>query len=210
MKLNSYNEWDTLKEVIIGRPNARSNLIFKKPVPKKIIEKVEELACKAYPQKIIDEATEGLEGLCDVINDFGVKIYRPDIKDIHKFFTTPNFTASAEHAYNPRDLFLIVGGTVIEVPSQERHRYFEAQAYYEIFYHYFREGSKWISAPKPRFKEKYKIPYSKDNQKYFKLIENEILFEAATIVRMGKDLLYLTSSSGNKSGAKWLQNVLGH
>ena len=39
--------------------------------------------------------------------------------------------------------------------------------------------------------------------------EKEILFEAANTVRMGKDLLYLVSSSGNKLGAKWLQSVLG-
>ena len=209
MKINSHNEWDTLKEVIIGRPNVRANLIFKKNVSKKVLEQAEQLAYEAYPQKFLDETFEDLEGLCDVIKDFGVKIYRPNIKEIHRIFTTPYFNASAEHAYNPRDLFLIVGDTIIEAPSQERHRYFESQAYYNIFHHYFTEGSKWISAPKPRLKDKYRITYYKDNHKNIKLLEKEILFEAATIVRMGKDLLYLISSSGNKSGAIWLQNVLG-
>ena len=42
-----------------------------------------------------------------------------------------------------------------------------------------------------------------------KLAENEILFEAANTVRMGRDLLYLVSASGNYLGAKWLQSVLG-
>ncbi|KYK19931.1 hypothetical protein AYK24_04810 [Thermoplasmatales archaeon SG8-52-4] len=210
MKLNSHNEWDTLKEVIIGRPNARSNLIFKKPVSKKVLEQAEQLAYKAYPQKLLDNAAEDLEGLCDIIKDFGVKIHRPDVKDIHRIFSTPYFNASAEHAFNPRDLFLIVGDTVIEAPSQEKHRYFESQAYYDIFYQYFLKGCKWISAPKPRLKGKYKIPYYKDKHKNIKLLEKDILFEAATIVRIGRDLLYLISSSGNKSGAKWLQNVLGN
>jgi glycine amidinotransferase/scyllo-inosamine-4-phosphate amidinotransferase 1 len=209
MKINSHNEWDTLREVIIGRPNARANLIFKKPVSKKVLEQAEQLAYKAYPQKFLDETIEDLEGLIDVIKDFGVKIFRPDTEDIHRIFTTPYFNASAEHAYNPRDLFLIVGDTIIETPSQERHRYFESQAYYNIFHHYFNEGSKWISAPKPRLKDKYRATYYKDNHKNIKLLEKEILFEAATIVRMGKDLLYLISSSGNKSGAIWLKNVLG-
>ena len=36
---------------------------------------------------------------------------------------------------------------------------------------------------------------------YIKSLKNEILFEAANTVRMGKDLLYLISSSGNKLGA---------
>ena len=46
-------------------------------------------------------------------------------------------------------------------------------------------------------------------EKLHKISEKEILFEAANTVRMGKDLLYLVSSSGNKLGAKWLQSVLG-
>ena len=47
-------------------------------------------------------------------------------------------------------------------------------------------------------------------EKLHKLKEDEILFEAANTVRMGKDLLYLVSSSGNYKGAKWLQSVLGN
>jgi len=197
MKLNSHNEWDTLKEIIIGMPNARANLIFKKPVSRNVMEQVEQLAREAYPQKILDEVEEDLEGLCDVIKDFGVKIYRPKVSDIHRVFTTPYFNASAEHAFTPRDLYLVVGDTVIEAPSQEKHRYFEAQAYYDIMYHYLAEGSRWIAGPKPKLKKDY--PH----------LEDEILFEAATIVRMDKDILYLVSRSGNQLAAKWLQNVIG-
>jgi N-dimethylarginine dimethylaminohydrolase len=207
MKLNSHNEWDTLKEIIIGRPNARATLIFKKPVSKKVMKQAVQLAYEAYPQKMLDEVNEDLEELCDVIKEFGVKIFRPNISDIHQVYTTPYFSASAEHAFNPRDLYLIVGDTVIESPSQEKHRYFEAQAYYDIMYHYFNEGSRWISGPKPKLKENK--TYFEDDHKNIKLLEHEILFEAATIVRMGRDLLYQVSRSGNQIGAKWLQSVLG-
>jgi glycine amidinotransferase/scyllo-inosamine-4-phosphate amidinotransferase 1 len=48
-----------------------------------------------------------------------------------------------------------------------------------------------------------------DGQKFIRLTEDEILFEAANTVRMGKDLLYLVSRSGNYLGAKWLQTLLG-
>ena len=209
MKLNSYNEWDTLKEVIIGKSKARANLIFNKTVSKKTIKQAEQLAYEAYPQKILNEIEEDLEGLYDVIKDFGVKIYRPDVSDIHKIFTTPYFNASTDHAFNPRDLFLVVGNTIIETPSPEKHRYFEAQAYYDILYHYLSEGNRWISGPKPKLKNKYIIQYDKEGHKDLMLSKDEILFEAATVVRMGKDLLYLVSPSGNKLGAKWLQKILG-
>ena len=45
-------------------------------------------------------------------------------------------------------------------------------------------------------------------EKLHKLKEDEILFEAANTLRVGKDLLYLVSSSGNYKGAKWLQSIL--
>jgi len=206
MKLNSHNEWDTLKEVIIGMPNARANLIFKKQLPKKVIEQAKKLAHEAYPKYMINDLTEDINGLCDILKDYGVKIYRPKIKDVHNFFSTPYFNASTEHVFNPRDIFLIIGNTIIETPSYEKHRYFEAQAYYNILYKYFSQGCKWISAPKPMLRDGEKV--TKKNKKEC-LKEKEIMFEAATVVRMGKSLLYLLSPSGNMLGAKWLQSILG-
>ena len=47
-------------------------------------------------------------------------------------------------------------------------------------------------------------------EKLHRLEEKEIVFEAANTLRLGKDLLYLLSSSGNALGAKWLQSVLGN
>ena len=47
-------------------------------------------------------------------------------------------------------------------------------------------------------------------EKLHKLSENEILFEAANTLRLGKDLLYLQSSSGNAKASKWLKSVVGH
>ena len=37
----------------------------------------------------------------------------------------------------------------------------------------------------------------------------EPLFDAANILRIGKDILYLISNSGNELGAQWLQSTLG-
>ena len=47
-------------------------------------------------------------------------------------------------------------------------------------------------------------------EKLHNLTEKEILFEAANTVRMGRDILYLISSSGNEIGAQWLQSILGN
>lgn len=217
MKINSHNEWDKLREIIVGRGDGHANLIFPKgPITEELLNKAAALAKKAFPQWLTDEINEDLEGLCSVLRSFGVKVYRPDLSHNNKLFITPYFSAVGDHVYNMRDLHLVVGNTVIESPSQEQHRYFEAMGLYPVWYEYFKEGLRWIAGPKQRIPGDHMIIYTAagkdgydDGQKYIKLKEDEILFEAANTLRLGKDLLYLVSRSGNYLGAKWLQSVLG-
>lgn len=218
MKINSHNEWDTLREVIVGRAEGHACLIFHPPQPASdaVLEKALPLARKAFPQWLVDEIAEDLEGLGDVLTSLGVKVLRPNSSHVNRVFATPFFSASGDHVYNMRDLHLVVGNTVVESPSQEKHRYFETVGLYDIWYEYLKEGFRWICGPKPRLVGEYMMTYHEggkmqyeDGQKFIRLTENEILFEAANTVRMGRDLLYLVSRSGNHLGAKWLQSVLG-
>ncbi len=211
MKLNSHNEWDRLREVIIGTAENRACLPFSTPEPiaPETLERVETLAREAYPQWLLDEVNEDLQGLCDIVQKFGATVFRPNSSSVAKLFSTPDWNASGDRMYNMRDLHLVVGNTVIESPSQERHRLIEATGLYDIWYDYFKRGCRWIAAPKPRLMGEYLVTYQEDGQRHQKLTEEEILFEAANIVRMGKDLLYLVSRSGNYLGAKWIQSALG-
>ncbi len=217
MKINSHNEWDKLREIVVGKAEGQAPLVFSKgSVSEELLEKTNKLAREAYPQWLTDEINEDLEGLCNVLRSFGVKVYRPDLSHNNKLFMTPYFSAVGDHVYNMRDLHLVVGNTVVESPSQEQHRYFEAMSLYDIWYEYFKEDFRWICGPKPRIPGDHMKVYTvegksqyDDGQKYTKLTEDEILFEAANTVRLGKDLLYLVSRSGNNLGAKWLQSVLG-
>ncbi|OGF62485.1 hypothetical protein A2926_02030 [Candidatus Giovannonibacteria bacterium RIFCSPLOWO2_01_FULL_44_40] len=224
MKINSHNEWDKLKEIIVGRGDGHASLVFPcppiggahGPVTEELLQKATALAKKAFPQWLIDEINEDLDGLAKVLKSFGVKVHRPDIAHNNKFFATPYFSAVGDHVYNMRDLHLVVGNTVVESPSQEQHRYFEAMGLYPIWHEYLKDGFRWIAGPKPRIPGDHMVVYAADGrdgyddgQKYIKLKEDEILFEAANTVRLGRDLLYLVSRSGNYLGAKWLQSVLG-
>ena len=211
MKLNSHNEWDKLREVIVGNAESLACLAFStnEPVSEEKCEQILKLAREAYPQWLIDEVNEDLQELCDVLKKFGVKVLRPNSSGVGKVYSTPDWSASGDRQYNMRDLHLVVGNTVLESPSQERHRLFEATGLYDIWYDYFKEGFRWIAAPKPKLVGQYLITYHEDGHKHQKLTEDSILFEAANTVRMGKDLLYLVSRSGNYLGAKWIQSVLG-
>lgn len=219
MTINSHNEWDRLREIIIGRAEAQAALVFSANgeyfEPK--LEHAQKLARQAFPEWLVDEINEDLEGLCDVLRSFGVTVHRPNAGVVGAVFKTPAYAAVCDQVYNMRDLHLVVGDTVIESPSQEKSRYFEATGLYDIWYQYFNNGGfRWISGPKPRLTGDYMTVYYEggrdqyeDGQKFIKLTEDEILFEAANTVRMGRDLLYLVSRSGNQIGARWLQSVLG-
>ena len=219
MKINSHNEWDKLKEVVVGRGDGYSSLMFRNGLPDAdTLKTAVDLSKEAYPQWMVDEVNEDLEGLCDVLRSFSVKVHRPDLSHNNKLYSTPYFSAIGGHVYNVRDLHLVVGNTVIESPSQERYRYFETMGLYHIWYQYLQEGFKWVVGPKPKLaSDDHMVVYFKDGtdqypdgQKFVKLTEDEILFEAANTVRLGRDLLYLVSRSGNHLGAKWLQSVLGN
>lgn len=212
MQLNSHNEWDPLKEIIVGRAESIAPMVIDKDqeLTDEQMEEAFELARKAYPSTFIDEINEDLEELCDVCREYGATVHRPDPSDQHTVFSTPWWKAVGCNSYNARDLYLVVGNKLIESPSHVKWRYFEATAYYDIFYdHYFDEGMQWIAGPKPRLKGDYREVFYEDAKRLHKLKENEIMFEAANTARMGRDLLYLVSSSGNYKGAKWLQSVLG-
>jgi len=219
LKINSHNEWDELKEIIVGNGESIAPLIFSnnENVSEKKLADAYELAQQAYPKYFVDEINEDLNELCDVIKDFGAKVFRPNNSDTQKFFSTPNWSAVGSNCFNARDLHLVVGNSVIESPSQEKFRYHEGSSLYDIWYKYFEEGFRWINAPKPRLSGDFKTPIIENGEIQMsstglpltRLAENEILFEAANTVRMGKDLLYLVSASGNNLGAKWLQSILG-
>ncbi len=231
-KINSHNEWDKIKEIIVGTgKNSTATLTWKrdKEVDQKKLEQATKLAKEACPQWLYDEIEEDLDGLAATLKDLGAIVHRPKAYDLSKIYSSPFWYSNSNNLYNARDLNLVVGNSVIESPSYYASRYYETTGFYEIFYKYFEKGFKWIAGPKPKLDYEAVLPYFKDHdkreltsedvkhknltegrlEKLHKLAEKEILFEAANTLRLGKDLLYLVSSSGNYLGAKWLQSVLG-
>ena len=231
MKINSHNEWDKLREIIVGTATGTTATIEwhkEEKIEDNVYIEALQLCREATPKRILDETNEDLDNLAETLKKWGAKVYRPNTHDISKIYSSPNWSSNGNNIYNVRDLNLIIGNYVIESPSQNISRFFEGSMLYEIWYEYFEEGFKWISAPKPIIKKNPLYPYYRDEserqlteedlkhkeltngrvEKLHKLSENEILFEAANTLRIGKDLLYLVSSSGNYKGAKWLSNIL--
>lgn len=234
-KINSHNEWDKLKEVIVGdAKGTRATLSWdnEKPIEKEKLDKAISLSKKASPKWFVDEVCEDLDNLSKTLEKLGAAVHRPEVFDINKVYSSPYWSSTSNNIYNTRDLNLVVGNNVIESPSYKSDRYFESTALYPIFYKYLDKGFRWIAAPKPKLNYNVLSPYYRDDderelteedviykkltkgrtEKLHKLSENEILFEAANTLRIGKDLLYLASVSGNLKGANgfkafWERNI---
>ncbi|MFF5056664.1 scyllo-inosamine-4-phosphate amidinotransferase [Micromonospora sp. NPDC000663] len=205
-----HNEWDPLEEMIVGHAvNARV------PSPDRglfavdyadLYEKASDIPSGPYDQQVIEETTEDLDAFVKVLESQGVVVRRPDVSDHAARYGTPDWSADGEYNYCPRDVLLPIGNTIIETPMTLRTRYFEPFAYRSILLDYFDSGANWISAPKPRLlDETYNLRPS-DGQI---LNNHEPIFDAANVLRVGRHVLYLVSSSGNMLGLRWLQRVLG-
>ena len=123
MKIHSYNEWDSLKEIIVGDAThanwPSSDPVFSKE-NEKTLWKETPVPSGAVPQWIIDESNEDLEGLCGILQQAGVIVHRP---------TEMNFQElGGMYNYCPRDRLLIAGNTIVDPAMMYPCRDMENQA----------------------------------------------------------------------------------
>ncbi len=209
-KINSHTEWGPLKEVILGRAEMAQIPRTKKHdihcVDYANYPTVSNLPSGLYPQQVIEETIEDLENFQKQLEKVGVVVYRPEVKNASLLCATPDWTSDGYYFYCPRDSVLVIGDTIIETPMPLRSRYFETLGYKKIFKEYFSKGSKWIAAPKPELPDDL---YDRSDLSKPTLTEYEIAFDAANVIKCGKDIFYLISNSGNRLGGEWLQRTLG-
>ena len=172
MKINSTNEWDRLRAVVVG---TAKNANWPTTCPDfREMEKTTAWPYTPVPAGpvepwIIEQAEQDLAQLCNIFVQHGVEVYRPDEYNYQKH--------DAFHGYCPRDRLLILGDKIVIPNMMVSVRDQEIDTY--------------------SFLTKFDHVYVDDK---------EAKFDAANICRLGKDLLYLVSSSGNARGADWLQS----
>jgi hypothetical protein len=100
---------------------------------------------------------------------------------------------------------LVIGDHIIETPNVIRSRAQETFSYREVLVDYLKSGAKWFSAPKPMLLDSlFDVDLKRPTPR-----NDEPAFDAANILRLGRDLIYLVSSTGNELGGQWLQTLLG-
>jgi scyllo-inosamine-4-phosphate amidinotransferase 1 len=127
LTINSWNEWDPLKEIIVGSATG-ANWPSQDPVfsqeSKKTTWTESPVPSGAVPQWIIDETNEDLQGLCDILISAGVKVHRPREMDF--------VSLGGMYNYCPRDRLLIAGDTVVDPAMMYPCRNMELEAYHSV------------------------------------------------------------------------------
>jgi glycine amidinotransferase/scyllo-inosamine-4-phosphate amidinotransferase 1 len=168
-------------------------------------DELRRVATGRFPTRVIEETIEDLEALAEMLTALGVVVHQVSATDHAAEFGAPSWRANGFYSYCPRDLALVVGSMIIETPSPMRSRYFETFGLKPLFQQYMLNGSTWISAPKPQLTDEL---FLMDRDGRPVLGELEPVFEAANVLRCGRDLFYQVSTSGNELGRIWLENTL--
>lgn len=108
-------------------------------------------------------------------------ILRHEGVDVHRPLPRDYQALDQFYGYCPRDTVLIIGNRVIRTPTVYPSRRTEWETLLHVF-----NGHPVYSVDDPA-----------------------VQFDAANVCRLGKDILYLESISGNLAGAEWLQRFLG-
>jgi glycine amidinotransferase len=208
--VNSWDEFTTLREVIVGdatdawMPDVDVS-IWLSCYPEMTATEIAAVRRGAYPRRVIEESNEDLEVLTDTLRRLGVVTHRMPRADNAATISSPDWTTQGFYSYCPRDLTLVVGRAIIETPSVARARYFEVLGLHPLFNRKLKEGAIWFSAPRPRLDEAL---FEWDESGRPLLGETEPIFDAANILRLGKDIFYQVSRSGNETGLCWLRSTL--
>jgi N-dimethylarginine dimethylaminohydrolase len=125
--INSYNEWDSIKRVIVGDASY-ANWPQYDPVFRKEAENSSWTETPApsgpVPQHIIDETNEDLQALCNVLSQCGAEVIRPDWMNFQ--------VQDGLYNYCPRDRFLVYGDTIVNPAMMYPCRDMEYQCYMDV------------------------------------------------------------------------------
>jgi glycine amidinotransferase len=189
--MKSQNEWGELKKVVVGvADHARVPEIdlSVRTINYADRKDTSDISVGSYPQQVIDEANEDLEVFVNFLQKENVEVIRPDRLETNYY----NFC--------PRDVIFTHKDISIATPMPLKCRRDAWKPFSEIL------DFEVISCDYSD--ELYNLECI-GNKDMLALKELSPSFDAANILRSNDDVLYLVSNSGNISGARLLQKILG-
>src|ERR1700735_1786612 len=176
VKLNSYDDWAPLREVILGtavnyvahQRDLSFDLFFFEQLLGKFHDASPDDRYRAgvttanlrgyvagrkarWPikRRYVEELQEDIEQIADVLKALGLTVHRPMPLDRPTEASTLDWSAQVIPPLNVRDNSLILGDEIIETAPQVRSRVLENQFLAPVFADYFRQGARWTVMPRP-------------------------------------------------------------
>ena len=219
--VNSWNDWDPLKRVIVGRCD-NSMIPPEEPATSEKVPVDSEMRGMwgLRPLRTVERGNECLENLVKAVEERGVVVDRPTPLQWNQAIGTPDFrNDSMMTCMPPRDILLTVGNEIMASANSFRCRYFEYLAYWPLMKQYFDEDPEflWTQAPRPRLTDaSYKHNYYDEKitleerlvrtaNKDFVTTEVEPMWDAADLMRMGKDIFIQHGLTTNRTAMEWFQ-----
>lgn len=221
--VNAWNEWDPLQEIVVG---SAENACFEPTEPGNKPQQRGEWAAQPFPTgrkpaELNDKANEELDGLTALLESQGVTVRRPSVRDYAGSLRTPDFEVANQYcAVCPRDVMITLGNEILEATMSRRARYFEFRAYRDLVYEYWNADPRmvWSAAPKPSMADEmyredfWSWPLDRRHAEMhsfeFCVNQDELIFDAADMSRMGKDVFIQESMTTNRPGIRWITRHL--
>ena len=218
--VSSWNDFAPLRHVIVGRADFTCIPPLEPATEAKVPEDSDMRGMWGpRPQHTVEQANERLDTLVSLLKQRGIRVDRPEPIQWNQAVITPDFsTGSMFGCMPPRDVLLTVGKEILSAPMSFRCRYWEYLAYYRLMQRYFDEDPnfRWEQAPRPRltdaaYQDGYFDEITIDERLKrtaaldFVTTEHEPLFDAADVLRIGKDLFCQHGLTTNRRGMEWLQ-----
>ena len=179
------NEWDKLKEVIVGISYSNCNI--------------------NGLDRVIEETNEDLDDLENIFKDLGVTVYRPN---------QPKFSLDVHHPIMPRDILGFFDDVIVKAYGAVYSRIEEHKCYEDIINGQClleMPVPKIIKTEEYEIVQNHtnKIKMQQRYDKY----ENEVLYETANILKCNDMLLHTQTASkdtangkGTEKGLNWLKS----
>jgi N-dimethylarginine dimethylaminohydrolase/glycosyltransferase involved in cell wall biosynthesis len=222
-KVNCWNEWDPLRHVILGRADGT---VVQAPELAVVRDWPDDGFPRGtygpLPADMVAAANEQLDNLARILEARGIRVDRTIPIPFDQPVSTPEWTQDSMFGcMPPRDVIITVGNEILEATMCYRSRWFEYLCYRPLIESYFADdpAMRWEAAPKPRLTEaSYKPGFLTEfealdparqidrvRRNDLGLTEAEPLFDAADVVRLGKDLFVQLSLVTNRGGHRWLK-----
>jgi N-dimethylarginine dimethylaminohydrolase len=149
---------------------------------------IDEIIIGEYPKKVIEESSEDLEIFCSFLKSENIEVLRPE-KNNPKYYN-----------YCPRDSVFIHENLTLSTPMPIKARKNEWKSF-----------EKYLNNPistECSYDQKLYDINCINSKNILALTEYSPAFDAANIIRANNDILYLVSNTGNKKGARLLQEIL--